>query len=253
MFENRFKVVAALMAAAAFLLGGDAAYAAKKAPESKAEKAQAVSGPEASSLLTVSTITHQEEGFDASIQIPVLRDLGSADLETRVNARNLEASVALYKSFMSKMAEMKAEGSKNYALTATSRVAAYGNGLLTLEHGRTEVMASSETVVRFETIDLGTGRELALSDLFKDEGYTKLLAQIVTARMKEEMKKDPAKSYALEGGLDVRRDQPFYIENGTLVLVFDQGTVAPYSMGTCTFPIPTEKLKGSLAQQDYLR
>ena len=45
-----------------------------------------------------------------------------------MNARSLEASVALYRDFMSKMAELKAEGSKNYALTAVSKVAAYGDG-----------------------------------------------------------------------------------------------------------------------------
>ena len=117
-------------------------------------------------------------------------------------------------------------------------------------------MASSETVVRYETIDLGTGRELALSDLFKDDGYSKVLSGIVIAQMKEQMKKDGSKSYFLDElgkDFDIGRDQPFYIENGKLVLVFNQGTVAPYSMGTCTFVIPTKEIQGSLAQQTYLK
>ena len=145
---------------------------------------------------------------------------------------------------------------KNYALTAVSKVAAYGDGLLTLEHSRTEAMASSETVVRYETIDLGTGRELALSDLFKDDGYSKVLSGIVKAQMKEQMKKDESKSYfldELEKNFEIGKDQPFYIESGKLVLVFNQGTVAPYSMGTCTFEIPTKEIQGSLAQQTYLK
>ena len=149
MIGSRFKIAAALLTAAAFLFGGSMAYAAS---------------PDVAPSLTFSMLTHQEEGFDASIQIPILVGTGNADLEAAVNARSLEASVALYRDFMSKMAELKAEGSKNYALTAVSKVAAYGDGLLTLEHSRTEAMASSETVVRYETIDLGTGRELALSD-----------------------------------------------------------------------------------------
>ena len=238
---SRSKSAAALLAAAAFLLGGGTAYAAS---------------PDIVPSLTYSMLTHQEEGFDASIRIPILGGTGSADLEAAVNARSLGASVALYRDFMSRMAELKAEGSKNYALTAVSKVAAYGDGLLTLEHSRTESMASSETFVRYETIDLGTGRELALSDLFKDDGYSKVLSGIVRAQMKEQMKQDKSKSYfleELEKDFDIGRDQPFYIENGKLVLVFNQGTVAPYSMGTCTFVIPTREIQGSLAQQTYLK
>lgn len=241
MIGSRFKIAAALLAAAAFLFGGSMAYAAS---------------PDVAPSLTFSMLTHQEEGFDASIQIPILVGTGNADLEAAVNARNLEASVALYRDFMSKMAELKAEGSKNYALTAVSKVTAYGDGLLTLEHSRTEAMASSETVVRYETIDLGTGRELALSDLFKDDGYSKVLSGIVKAQMKEQMKKDESKSYfldELEKNFEIGKDQPFYIESGKLVLVFNQGTVAPYSMGTCTFEIPTKEIQGSLAQQTYLK
>ena len=241
MIGSRFKIAAALLVAAAFLFGGSMAYAAS---------------PDVAPSLTFSMLTHQEEGFDASIQIPILVGTGNADLEAAVNARNLEASVALYRDFMSKMAELKAEGSKNYALTAVSKVAAYGDGLLTLEHSRTEAMASSETVVRYETIDLGTGRELALSDLFKDDGYSKVLSGIVIAQMKVQMKKDGSKSYfldELEKNFEIGKDQPFYIESGKLVLVFNQGTVAPYSMGTCTFVIPTKEIQGSLAQQTYLK
>ena len=241
MIGSRFKIAAALLTAAAFFFGGSMAYAAS---------------PDVAPSLTFSMLTHQEEGFDASIQIPILVGTGNADLEAAVNARSLEASVGLYRDFMSKMAELKAEGSKNYALTAVSKVAAYGDGLLTLEHSRTEAMASSETVVRYETIDLGTGRELALSDLFKDDGYSKVLSGIVKAQMKEQMKKDESKSYfldELEKNFKIGKDQPFYIESGKLVLVFNQGTVAPYSMGTCTFEIPTKEIQGSLAQQTYLK
>ena len=74
--------------------------------------------------------------------------------------------------------------------------------------------------------------------------------------MKDRMKKDKSKSYfleELEKNFDIGRDQPFYIEDGKLVLVFNQGTVAPYSMGTCTFEIPTKEIQGSLAQQTYLK
>ena len=241
MIGSRFKIAAAPLAAAAFLLGGSTSYATL---------------PDAAPSLTYSMLTHQEEGFDASIRIPILGGTGSTDLEVAVNARNLEASVAFYRDFMSRMAELKAEGSRNYALTAVSKVAAYGDGLLTLEHSRTEAMASSETVVRYETIDLGTGRELALSDLFKDDGYSKVLSGIVIAQMKEQMKKDGSKSYFLDElkkNFEIGKDQPFYIESGKLVLVFNQGTVAPYSMGTCTFEIPTKEIQGSLAQQTYLK
>ena len=129
-FGSRFQFAAVLLAVAAVLFGGVAAHAAP---------------PEAAPSLIFSMLTHQEEGFDASIRIPVLGGTGNADLEAAVNARNLEASVAFYRDFMSRMAELKAEGSKNYALTVVSKVAAYGDGLLTLEHSRTEAMASSET------------------------------------------------------------------------------------------------------------
>lgn len=243
---RNFKVMAVLLAAAAFSFSAGAGYAAQVTPEAGKAKAE----PQ----LAFSTITHQEEAFEASIQVPILRGTGNAELEKRLNERFLEDAVAVYRSFVLRMGEMKDMGAGYFSIATASRIAAHGNGLLSLEHRVTETMASSGTLVRFDNIDLGTGREIALSDLFKDDRYTKPLTKIVKSLMKEEMKKDKATAYFLEEVPEVRKDQPFYIEDGKLVLVFDQGTVAPYSMGARSFVIPTKPIKGLLApSQSYLK
>lgn len=116
---------------------------------------------------------------------------------------------------------------------------------------------------RHTILDKRTGQVLELSDLFlEDVNYVFPISREIKAQMEEQMNADVG-DYFLPGGIWPEEDcfksidpeeQDFYInEEGQLVIVFAEYEVAPGSMGTPEFTIPTEALDGLLAQPSLLK
>lgn len=112
------------------------------------------------------------------------------------------------------------------------------------------------------TLDKAAGRVLELADLFLPEAnYTAILSREITAQMAAQSKTGEG-SYFLPGGSwpedtwfrSVGPDQDFYINaDGNLVIVFAENTVAPSSMGSPEFAIPTDLLHSLLIQPSLLQ
>lgn len=88
------------------------------------------------------------------------------------------------------------------------------------------------------TVDLKTGERCKLSDFFtkKDTGWKGLLPDLVT---------DQAQKMNLTLLCEVPPvgdDQPFYIENGNIVLLYRPYEIATYEAGAPTFVLPEEEL-----------
>lgn len=88
------------------------------------------------------------------------------------------------------------------------------------------------------TVDMRNGRVLALSDFFSstDTGWKSLLPDIVT-------------KIAVERGMTllcevppVSGDQPFYIENGNIVLVYRPYEITTFDAGEPCFSVPTKDI-----------
>ena len=103
----------------------------------------------------------------------------------------------------------------------------------------------------YYTIDMDTGRELKLSDLFEDgSDYITPISENIKEQMREKMadesagatywididKSDPVYEWAFE---KISPDQQFYVDkDGNIVIAFGEGDVAPMYMGTQEFVIP---------------
>lgn len=116
---------------------------------------------------------------------------------------------------------------------------------------------------RHVVLDQAAGRVLELSDLFlEDVNYAFPISREIKAQMEEQVKADIG-DYFLPGGIWPEEEcfrsidpeeQDFYInEDGQLVIVFAEYEVAPGSMGTPEFVIPTEVLDGLLTQPSLLK
>ncbi len=111
-------------------------------------------------------------------------------------------------------------------------------------------------------LDKSTGQVLSLSDLFQPgANYIFPISREIKAQMAEQMNAGQA-NYFLPGGIwpeevcfqSIDPEQDFYVdESGRLVIVFAEYEVAPGSMGTPEFTIPTEALGGLLAQPTALK
>lgn len=111
----------------------------------------------------------------------------------------------------------------------------------------------------YYTIDINTGNEISLSDLFPNgSDYITPISENIKAQMRERMsdeesgsmywidipKDDPIYEWAFR---EIDENSKFYVnENGEIVIAFDEGEVAPMYMGSQEFVIPeyiTERLK----------
>lgn len=123
-------------------------------------------------------------------------------------------------------------------------------------------MGGSVDYSRYLTLDKETGKVLELPDLFQLEAnYVFPISREIRAQMEEQNNAGKA-AFFLPGGIwsdeecfkSIAIDQNFYInDENQLVIVFDEYEVAPGSMGTPEFVIPTELLNGLLAQPSVLR
>lgn len=102
----------------------------------------------------------------------------------------------------------------------------------------------------YYTIDIATGKELALADLFpKGTDYVSPISQNIKMQMREKMRGDSGTMYWVDIPKDapvyewsfkkMKDDQSFYVNaDGELVIAFDEGDVAPMYMGSQEFVIP---------------
>ncbi len=133
--------------------------------------------------------------------------------------------------------------------------------LLILRFYATINVGGSVDFNRYFVLDQETGRILELSDLFlPDSNYIFPISREIQAQMAEQINAGEG-MYYLSGGMwaeedcfkSIEPDQNFYInDDGKLVIVFDEYSVAPGSMGTPEFIIPTGLLGGLLAQPSVL-
>ena len=134
--------------------------------------------------------------------------------------------------------------------------------LLVLHFYATINLGGSVDYSRYFVLDQETGRILELSDLFlPDSNYIFPISREIQAQMAERINAGEG-MYFLPGGIwsdeecfkSIEPDQNFYInDDGKLVIVFDEYSVAPGSMGTPEFVIPTGLLGGLLAQPSILK
>ncbi len=148
----------------------------------------------------------------------------------------------------------------HYDLGLTYTVATDNETVFALRFDQTLVMASGNESVKIYAVDKATGELLTLSDLFRpDSDCLSVLTEEVQRQMAEQMASDDQIHYWLHdedvGDLNFTAldpDTSFYIDGeGRLVLVFDEGTVAPMYMGITEFTIPAQVVE-DIALPQYL-
>lgn len=108
----------------------------------------------------------------------------------------------------------------------------------------------------FYTIDLETGKRLALKDLFqKGCDYITPVSENISKQMKEQMASDENIAYWIDSDVPewdfktITDETSFYLnENEELVICFNEGDVAPMYMGCVEFVIPKEVLSSIWAE-----
>lgn len=85
-------------------------------------------------------------------------------------------------------------------------------------------------------IDINTGRELLLNDLFVDKYEYK---KVINKEIKKQIAKNPDVYFPGKDGFNgVKKNQQYFIDGSNLVVYFGQYEIAPYAAGIPEFKIP---------------
>ena len=103
----------------------------------------------------------------------------------------------------------------------------------------------------FYTIDLTSGKQLQLKDIFVDDvDYITPISENIKEQMRSQMEQDENILYWIEDEIEelnfnaITEEMNFYInQNNNVVICFNEGDVAPMYMGIIEFEIPAEVLK----------
>ncbi len=187
-------------------------------------------------LVTFRSWTYDDGHGSADVTVPELG--GSAA------AREVSDQVRAYTDQLIGQFQRDCEtlGEGYESLDVTSAVVTDSDTWFTLRVDATETRASGYQFSRFYHIDKATGQVVTLSGLFREDAdYVTVLSGEVLRQMEERMAADASVSYFPEEFTAIDPQQNFYFnKNGELVLVFDEYTIAPGSMGMPEFIIPAE-------------
>ena len=153
-----------------------------------------------------------------------------------------------------------ADGQGYQAVDLDYQVITDSERLFSIRFDKLVVMASGEETVKIYHIDKKTGELINLSGIFKEGvNYIDPISENIRKQMKEQMAADENVTYWLDSDTpewdfkSITADTTFYInEEGRLVIVFDEGEVAPMSMGSVEFTIPTEVIQ-DIVQDGFIK
>ena len=193
-------------------------------------------------IVTFRNYTYDDGHSSADVTVP---ELGGSDAADQVSDQVQAYTDQLIARFR---ADCERIGEGYQGLDVSYAVVTDTDTWFTLRIDATRTMASGDEFSRFYHIDKTTGQVVTLSGLFPaDSDYVDVLSAEVRSQMEARMAADDSQIFFLDEFTGIDPEQSFYWnDSGELVLVFDEYTVAPGSMGMVEFPIPaavTDRLR----------
>lgn len=199
---------------------------------------------------------HESERRNADINIPgvVTGDVSEVNENIRENLK--KSTEQINKEIESITDQIIAEFKKDLEVqegyqdvVVTHEILAAGEDYFTLKLICYQAAGSGAEQDYFYTIDLNTGKRIALGDLFYEgEDYISVISENIKEQMRKQMAEDQTVVYWLDD-MDIpewnfekiTETTPFYLDQeGELVICFNEGDVAPMSMGCVEFKIPKD-------------
>lgn len=216
-------------------------------------------------VLTWTEYEVTEETYDANIKVPAIENLENKELANTLNEQYRAEGKALYEDFIADVGDLKANGGGHLGIDSGYDIKTDNDQILSIGRYVVNTVASSSTVMQYDTIDKKNEILLNLPMLFKDDAYINLISENIKEQMRAEMlASNQEKTYWVKGAgiadeelfddfTAINAEQAFYItDSGKLMISFDKYEVAPGYMGIVEFEIPTNVLQNSLVSNEYI-
>ena len=210
-------------------------------------------------VVSVQEIIIEEDTYNADLKVPNITGLTNKELENSLNEKYIAENKVLYEGFQKEMEALKEVGGGNLGVVSTYEVVTDTDEILSISRYEANIVGSSSTTMRTDTIDKKNEILITLPSLFKDNGYIDAISNYIKDEMAKEMEADETIMYWIaseeEIGFEtIRPDQTFSITaDHKLTISFDKYEVAPGSMGVITFEIPSGIIKEELISDYYIR
>lgn len=206
------------------------------------------------SAVTVSTraVKNESDYMSVDLSIPVINGLADQAIQSDLNARFEKDAIDLQDKLQTEIDSYVKYNQENgfpirpYDLTTQYQECYQNDALLSLyvDYYQYTGGAHGATDRRPYNIDLKTGQDVALKDLFQS-GYD--YKTLINARINEQIAAQPDIYFSGDMGFKgITEDQRYYIKDGFLVVYFSQYEIAPYASGIPEFKIPLTDLKDGL-------
>ncbi len=213
-------------------------------------------------VITIKEYKVDDNTFNANIKVPALTGFENKEFESSLNEKYLKENEELYKEFQATMEEMKKNDGGHLGVDSGFVIKTDNEKILSIGRYVVNIVASSSTEFKYDTIDKQKEILLTLPSLFVDDTYINIISKYIKEQMLAENKADENKIYWVEGiGEEIpfeafekiSAEQNFYINpEHKLVISFDKYEVAPGYMGVIEFEIPTAILSGVLVGNEYI-
>lgn len=215
-------------------------------------------------VLTWTEYEVAEDTYDANIKVPSIENLENKDLANTLNEKYRSEGKALYNEFIADVGDLKANGGGHLGVDSGYEIKTDNDEILSIGRYTVNTVASSSTVMHYDTIDIQNEILITLPMLFKDDSYINVISENIKEQMRAESASDADKVYWIkDAGIadeelfdeftSIKAQQEFYIsEKGKLMISFDKYEVAPGYMGVVEFEIPTDVLQDKLVSNKYI-
>lgn len=202
--------------------------------------------------ITTRAVQSQQQYYKVDLKIPVIEGMRDPKLQLALNDKLASPQLKLRDQLGAQVDQYVSEAKKirdtvsPYELVSTYQVHIQRSKFLSLTedvyqftggaHGNTQRLPFN--------FDLDTGKELTLKDLFP-AGYDYQMP--INQEIKKQIATHPQDFFQDKNGFQsISAEQPYYVEDGTLVVYFGQYDIAPYSSGIQEFKIPFTLFNGKI-------
>lgn len=218
-------------------------------------------------VVTFRSYQYEDDRNSADIEVPgvVVETIGQDEIETeetdkqqlQQTADSINAEIQqITDKLIAEFEEGLSQEEGYQSMTVSSEVIASTPDYFTLKLICFQSAGSGYEQDYYYTIDLKTKERLQLKDLFKEGvDYITPISDNIKKQMKEQMAADPGVSYWLDSDMpewdfkEITDETGFYLDaDGNLVISFNEGDVAPMSMGCVSFTIEPEAIADILTK-----
>lgn len=209
--------------------------------------------------ITTKEIKSKSEELEVDLKIPVISGLDDMKIEKQIND-TFEKHIVDFKNEIEEgskefIKEAKKEGWEIRPFTALSeyKVSYNKNNLISISITNYEYTggAHGSADTRNYTIDMKTGKELTLKDIFKEKAdFKEIINKEIENKIKIQTESGEFSYFDGEMGFkSISENQSFYIKDGKLVIHFGLYEIAPYASGMPEFEIPFLNLKNIIKSE----